>query len=101
MAGETPVEHTDGVDMPQTIAVQPSLSSVQIAGVTVLRNSALSVLKAACGYLQVSQSGSKKKLWERILATLDKQAINAERELASMALDETRRKADAGCQAPR
>ena len=29
-----------------------------------------------------------------MLATLDKQAINAERELASVALDETRRKAE-------
>ena len=80
--------------IPQTIAIQPNMSSVKIAGVTVERDSAISVLKAACGYLQVCQSGSKQKLWNRILATLDKQAINAERELASVALDETKRKAE-------
>ena len=91
------VESQDGstqFDMPQTVAIQPNMSSVKIAGVTVERDSAISVLKAACGYLQVSQSGSKQKLWNRILATLGKQAINAERELASVALDETKRKAE-------
>ena len=41
----------------------------------------------------MSTSGSKSKLWARILATLDKQAIDAERELAAVALDETQRKA--------
>jgi hypothetical protein len=96
---EVPVqaESQDGstqFDMPQTVAIRPNMSSVKIAGVTVERNSAISVLKAACGYLQVSQSGSKQKLWNRILATLDKQAIDAERELASVALDETKRKAE-------
>ena len=89
---EVPVqaESQDGstqFDMPQTVAIRPNMSSVKIAGVTVERDSAISVLKAACGYLQVSQSGSKQNLWNRILATLDKQAINAERELASVALD--------------
>ena len=58
------------------------------------KTSAISVLKAACRYLQVSQSGSKAKLWNRILETLDKQAINAERELATVALDERRRNAE-------
>ena len=83
-----------GVALPQTIAVEPSPNTVQIAGVTVNKTSAISVLKAACGYLQVSQSGSKAKLWRRILDTLDKQAINAERELAAIAFDETKRKAE-------
>ena len=96
---EVPVETdaqqgSDQLHIPQTIAIQPNMESVKIAGVTVERNSAISVLKAACGYLQVSQSGSKQKLWNRILATLGKQAINAERELASVALDETKRKAE-------
>ena len=96
---EVPVETdaqqgSDQLHIPQTIAIQPNMESVKIAGVTVERNSAISVLKAACGYLQVSQSGSKQKLWHRILAALDKQAINAERELASVALDETKRKAE-------
>ena len=51
---EVPVqaESQDGstqFDMPQTIAIQPNMSSMKIAGVTVERNSAISVLKAACG----------------------------------------------------
>ena len=33
-------------------------------------------------------------MWERILATLDKRAIEAERELAAVAIDESQRKAD-------
>ena len=74
-------EDSTHLHISQTIAIQPNMPSLKIAGVTVERDSAISVLKAACGYLQVSQSGSKQKLWNRILATLDKQAINAEREL--------------------
>eukprot|EP00435_Cladocopium_sp_Y103_P016385 s4405_g4.t1 len=96
---EVPVaEHVEGdssgVALPRTLAIEPNPDSVQVAGVAVHRSSAIAVLKAACGYLQVSQSGSKQKLWNRILATLDKQAINAERELAAVALDESKRKAE-------
>ena len=82
------------VEIPQTIAIAPRPDNVKIAGVDVSCTSAISVLKAACSYLQVSQSGSKSKLWERILATLDKRAIEAERELAAVAIDESQRKAD-------
>ena len=82
------------VSIPQTIGIAPRPDNVKIAGVDVSCTSPISVLKAACGYLQVSQSGSKSKLWERILATLDKRAIEAERELAAVALDESHRKAD-------
>ena len=82
------------VEIPQTIAIAPRPDNVKIAGVDVSCTSAISVLKAACSYLQVSQSGSKSKLWERILATLDKRAIEAERELAAAAIDESQRKAD-------
>ena len=55
--------------IPQTIAIQPNMSSVKIAGVTVERDSAISVLKAACGYLQVCQSGANRNcgigFWQR------------------------------------
>ena len=67
MVVEVPVqadaqEGSTHLHIPQTIAIQPNMSSVKIAGVTVERDSAISVLKAACGYLQVNQSGSKQKL---------------------------------------
>eukprot|EP00435_Cladocopium_sp_Y103_P044429 s2067_g12.t1 len=93
-----PQQQQDDVQMssppvPQTIAVQPD-NAVKIAGVDVYSNSSISVLKAACSFLQVSQSGSKQKLWRRILSTLDKQAILAETELAAVALDEAQRTAD-------
>ena len=81
------------VELPQSIAIQPRPDHVKIAGVDVSCTSAISVLKAACSYLQVSQSGSKSRLWSRILAALDKRAIKAERELAAVALDESQRKA--------
>jgi hypothetical protein len=81
------------VELPQSIAIQPRPDHVKIAGVDVSCTSAISVLKAACSYLQVSQSGSKSRLWSRILAALDKRAIEAERELAAVALDESQRKA--------
>ena len=55
-----------GVEIPQSIAIQPSRSNVKIAGVDVSNNSSSAVLKAACEYLQVSQSGSKQKLWNRM-----------------------------------
>ena len=88
------VEQTSQPSLPQTIAIQPNMSSVKIAGVDVTPTSAICVLRAACAYLQVSQSGSKIKLWNRILAALDKKAIQAERKLAAVALDETQRKAE-------
>ena len=93
--GDQPVaEQTSQPSLPQTIAIQPNMSSVKIAGVDVTPASAICVLRAACAYLQVSQSGSKIKLWNKILAALDKKAIQAERELAAVALDETQRKAE-------
>ena len=78
-------------DIPRSMAIEPSEDSVTVAGVVVTKTSSIAVLKAACTYLQVSLSGSKQKLWSRILATLDKQAILAERELATVALKESER----------
>ena len=42
------------VEIPQTIAIAPRPDNVKIAGVDVSCTSAISVLKAACSYLQVS-----------------------------------------------
>ena len=82
------------VDLPASLAVQTddghgATNGITIAGVTVYPNSAISVLRAACHYLEVSQSGSKSKLWQRILATLDKRKYAAEIEAASSAKLET------------
>ena len=89
-ASSQPVPRSSVRPLPQTVAVETT-DSITIAGVHVRKDSSIAVLKAACSYLQVSQSGSKTKLWNRILATLDKQAINAERELAAVALDKSQR----------
>ena len=42
----------------------------------------ISGLKAACDYLAVSQSGSKAKLWKRIIATVARQRILEETQLS-------------------
>ena len=60
--------------VPESVAVQQNRDVVTVAGVQVAKDSAITVLRAACSFLQVSQSGSKSKLWSRIVATLDKQA---------------------------
>ena len=91
---EQPDLQMDGPALPQTVAAEADRSMVKIAGVEVFWNSSIAVLKAACSFLQVSQAGSKQKLWRRILGTLDKQAILAETEVAAVALDESQRKAD-------
>ena len=46
-----------------------------IAGVEVTKDSSIVVLKAACEYMAISQSGSKAKLWRRLVSTVDKQKI--------------------------
>lgn len=57
-----------------------------IAGVEVTGNSCIAVLKAACHVLEVSQSGSKAKLWNRILAAVDRGKILEEKQWADAAL---------------
>ena len=59
-------------DVPTSVAIQPSSDAMTIAGVEVKRTSSIAVLKAACQFLEVSQSGSKAKLWNRILAAVDR-----------------------------
>ena len=78
------------MDIPASLAVHRddghgATNGITIAGVTVYPNSAISVLRAACHYLEICQSGSKSKLWQRILSTLDKRKMAAEIEAASSA----------------
>ena len=75
--------------LPESIAVQQSRDVVTVAGVQVRKDSAIAVLRAACSFLEVSQSGSKSKLWSRVLATLDKQAMLAEKQLSDAVLQES------------
>lgn len=74
--------------IPQSVSVQSDdpLSGVIIAAVRVMATSEIKVLRAACQYLGISQSGSKSKLWTRILGQLDKQRILAETQIATEAL---------------
>ena len=61
-------------------------TKVEHCGVQVERDSSIAVLRAACSFLQVSQSGSKAKLWSRVVATLDKKMILEEKELSELSL---------------
>ena len=72
-------------EVPTSIAIQPTRDNITIAGVTVSEQSTIAVLRAACSHLQVSQSGSKAKLWQRILSTIDKQQILGETQIAALA----------------
>lgn len=57
-----------------------------IAGVEVTKDSSTVVLKAACEYMSISQSGSKVKLWRRLVSAVDKEKIPEETQLAATAL---------------
>ena len=81
-------------DVPTSVAIQPSSDAMTIAGVEVKRTSSIAVLKAACQFLEISQSGSKAKLWDRILAAVDRGKILEEKQLAEAALIEGSRGAN-------
>ena len=49
-------------NVPTIVAIQSFADRMTIAGVGLSRNSSIAVLKAACPFLEVSQSGSKAKL---------------------------------------
>ena len=80
---------TDGRAIAESVAVQQTRDVVTVAGVQVTKDSSIAVLRAACSFLQVSQSGSRSKLWSRVVATLDKQLILEEKELSNVALQES------------
>ena len=72
--------------IPTSIAIEATQDRLEIAGVVVTKDSSIAVLKAACEFLAVSQSGSKAKLWRRIIATVDRQRILEETQLSLPAL---------------
>ena len=74
--------------VPTSIAVDASSDRMTIAGVEVTKDSSIVVLKAACEYMAVSQSGSKSKLWKRLVSTVDKQKILEGTQLATTSLGE-------------
>eukprot|EP00438_Fugacium_kawagutii_P010149 Skav210169 [mRNA] locus=scaffold483:65166:67665:- [translate_table: standard] len=79
--------------VPTTINVEAGVekSGLTIAGVTVFPDSSIALLRASCKHLEISQSGGKLKLWNRIVAHLDKQKLLAETELAHAALKDASR----------
>ena len=66
-------------------------SRVTIAGITVTSSSSIALLRDSCKYLEISQSGSKSKLWNRIIAHLDKLKILEEVEIMQSSLQESAR----------
>eukprot|EP00438_Fugacium_kawagutii_P035377 Skav201836 [mRNA] locus=scaffold484:100643:106808:- [translate_table: standard] len=79
--------------VPTTINVEAGVekSGLTIAGVTVFPDSSIALFRASCKHLEISQSGGKLKLWNRIVAHLDKQKLLAETELAHAALKDASR----------
>ena len=74
--------------VPTSIAVDAPADRMTIAGVEATKDSSIVALKAACEYMAVSQSGSKAKLWRRLISTVDKQKILEETQLAVASLGE-------------
>ncbi len=56
--------------VPTSVAIEHSADRMTIAGVDISRNSSIAVLKAAYHFVEVSQSGSKAKLWDRIVSAV-------------------------------
>eukprot|EP00435_Cladocopium_sp_Y103_P066396 s333_g28.t1 len=80
-------------NIPTTIDVTSGVESagVTIAGVRISPTSSIALLRASCKHLEISQSGSKSKLWSRIMSHLDKLKILEETEIAQSSLRESAR----------
>jgi hypothetical protein len=80
-------------EIPVTINATGGVQSagVTIAGITVTPSSSIALLRASCKYLEISQSGSKSKLWNRIIGHLDKLKILEEVEIMQSSLQESAR----------
>ena len=76
---------------PQRMELVVGRDVVEVAGVKVYPNSSVKTLQAACEYFSISQGGSKQKLWNRILAHLDKMNIQAAQEIVVQAKREGER----------
>ena len=57
------------------VALMPNRSDVDVNGVQLTSTSPIRSLRAACSYLDVSTSGSKAKLFDRILSFYDEQQL--------------------------
>ena len=90
-AGDIPSAAQAKIDLPQAVVKPDERSSLHLAGIEVNRDSSISLLKAACEYLQISQSGSKTKLWKRILTELDKRALLSDKTMVDIARSENQR----------
>eukprot|EP00435_Cladocopium_sp_Y103_P058316 s3048_g20.t1 len=79
--------------IPQTIDVSSGVESagVTIAGIKVVPTLSIALLRASCKYLEISQSGSKSKLWNRIIGHLDKLKVLEEVEIAKSSSRESAR----------
>eukprot|EP00438_Fugacium_kawagutii_P009833 Skav200590 [mRNA] locus=scaffold2706:15622:22171:+ [translate_table: standard] len=83
-------------EVPQAVArPRDERDTLTLAGIDVNKDSSILLLKAACDYLQISQSGSKQELRNRILAELEKRALVADEELADIARDGIQRRPEA------
>ena len=81
-------------DLPERQELVPLDDAVEIEGVRVLPTSSSMVLKAACKCLGLSQSGSKAKLWRRIISHVDKERLQAAQDIATQVSHEVQREAE-------
>ena len=81
-------------DLPERQELVPLDDAVEIEGVRVLPTSSSIVLKAACKCLGLSQSGSKAKMWRRIISHVDKERLQAAQDIATQVSQEVQREAE-------
>ena len=81
-------------DLPERQELVPLEDAVEIEGVRVLPTSSSIVLKAACKCLGLSQSGSKAKMWRRIISHVDKERLQAAQDIATQVSQEVQREAE-------
>lgn len=74
--------------LPERQELAPLDDAVEIEGVRIVPTSTSMVLKAACQCLGLSQSGSKAKLWRRIISHADKERLQAAQDIATQVSQE-------------
>ena len=88
---EVPGAEVGGAVLPPHLELQTSRDVLEIGGVKVYPTSSVKVLRTACAYFEISQGGSKVKLWNRLLAHMDKMNLKATQEIVQQAKQDSER----------
>lgn len=89
IAGNPPVDRRPDAQLvpASNVQVVPDRSSITVNGVNLTTNSTIKLLRAACGYCGVSQSGSKLKLFNKLLEFYDRRQLELSQEVAASAAE--------------